>query len=201
MTDTLVKLDSRQELAEFANDLKKFIVEQQLYTPIQGKNYVNVEGWQFAGSATGVLPVVKQLKDKSTDKEIRYQAKVELIRISDGLVLGCGIAVCSSSESKRKGADEYVIASMAQTRAIGKAYRNTLGFLMKMAGYEATPSEEMVDGGGTSKPVNTDVLDDIRNATSKSDLSKIMAQNSASDLVPFVEEIEKKKAELSNATA
>ena len=32
---------------------------------------------------------------------------------------------------------------MAQTRAIGKAYRNIIGWVMKMAGYEGTPGEEM----------------------------------------------------------
>lgn len=196
MSDTLIKLESRTDLANFATELKKFIVEQQLYTPIQGKNYVNVEGWQFAGSATGVLPVVKSLKDKSTDKETKYQATVELVRISDGLVLGSGIAVCSSNESKRRSADEYVIASMAQTRAIGKAYRNTLGFLMKMAGYEATPSEEMTDGGGTTKPVNTDVLDQIRAVETKEELRKILSNTPASDLQAFASEIEAKKAEL-----
>src|SRR6185369_14512327 len=39
--------------------------------------------------------------------------------------------------------DEYAIASMAQTRAIGKGFRNLLGWLMKAAGVEATPAEEM----------------------------------------------------------
>jgi hypothetical protein len=32
---------------------------------------------------------------------------------------------------------------MAQTRSIGKAYRNLLAWLMKSAGFEATPAEEM----------------------------------------------------------
>ncbi len=32
---------------------------------------------------------------------------------------------------------------MAQTRAVGKAYRNILAWLMKAAGFEATPAEEM----------------------------------------------------------
>ena len=32
---------------------------------------------------------------------------------------------------------------MAQTRAEGKAYRLLLGWLMKAAGFEATPAEEM----------------------------------------------------------
>jgi hypothetical protein len=34
---------------------------------------------------------------------------------------------------------------MSQTRAIGKAYRIYLGWIMKMAGFESTPLEEMED--------------------------------------------------------
>ena len=41
---------------------------------------------------------------------------------------------------------------MAQTRAIGKAYRNLLGWVMKLAGYETTPSEEMIKIRETSEP-------------------------------------------------
>ena len=32
---------------------------------------------------------------------------------------------------------------MAQTRAIGKAYRNILAWIIRAAGYEPTPAEEM----------------------------------------------------------
>ena len=32
---------------------------------------------------------------------------------------------------------------MAQTRAVGKAYRMKIGWLLKVAGYETTPAEEM----------------------------------------------------------
>jgi hypothetical protein len=53
------------------------------------------------------------------------------------------MAICSNKEMSKKGFDEYAIASMAQTRAIGKAYRNKMAFIMKMAGYEATPAEEV----------------------------------------------------------
>jgi hypothetical protein len=38
---------------------------------------------------------------------------------------------------------------MAQTRATGKAFRNLISWLMKAAGFEATPAEEM----DFSKPV------------------------------------------------
>jgi hypothetical protein len=33
--------------------------------------------------------------------------------------------------------------SMAQTRAVGKAYRNILAWIIRAAGYEPTPAEEM----------------------------------------------------------
>jgi hypothetical protein len=68
---------------------------------------------------------------------------VEVVRLTDGLVLSRGYAVCSNKEHSKKRFDEYAIASMAQTRAVGKAYRNILAWLMKAAGFEATPAEEM----------------------------------------------------------
>lgn len=138
-----VNLGSPQSMANFAGTLKRYIVERKLYTEIQGKNYVNVEGWQFAGGSLGVFPVVKSVERiEAGANEIKYMATVELIKIPGNKVVGCGIAICSNKEGKRTKADEYVIASMAQTRAIGKAYRNMIGWLMKLAGYEVTPAEE-----------------------------------------------------------
>jgi hypothetical protein len=136
-----ININSPQAVAQFAKELKKFIVEQKLYQNIQGKNYVLVEGWQFAGAALGLAAIPDNVTDLSNDKEVKYRAEARVLDKNDRLV-GFGVAVCSNKEPKRKSADEYVIASMAQTRAIGKAYRNKLAWLMKLAGYEATPAEE-----------------------------------------------------------
>jgi len=76
------------------------------------------------------------------EKEIKYKAVVEVIN-QQGTVVSRGFAWCSNKESKKKSFEEYAIASMAQTRAIGKAYRNILSWIVKMAGYEATPAEEI----------------------------------------------------------
>jgi hypothetical protein len=43
---------------------------------------------------------------------------------------------------RKKSFDEYAILSMAQTRCLGKAYRNLFGWVMRMTGNEATPAEE-----------------------------------------------------------
>jgi hypothetical protein len=70
-------------------------------------------------------------------------ATCEVRNITTGQLVATGIALCSNAEKTKRYFDEYAILSMAQTRAIGKAYRNLLAWLMKAAGFEATPAEEM----------------------------------------------------------
>ncbi|QCR22950.1 hypothetical protein [Pontibacter sp. SGAir0037] len=131
------------ETMHLAVDLAKFIKENRLYQNIQGKEYVNVEGWQYAGARLGILPVVEHLINISTDDEIKYQAKVNLLDLRSEQVVGAGFAICSNREQGKKYYQEFAIASMAQTRAIGKAYRNILAWIIRAAGYEPTPVEEM----------------------------------------------------------
>ena len=114
-----------------------------MYVTIVDKNYVLVEGWQFAGGLLGLFPKVLEVKDLGNNK---WLAQVEIINQKDNSVVSSGFALCSKTEEKKKTFDEYAILSMAQTRAIGKAYRNLLGWVMKLAGYEATPAEEMKKG-------------------------------------------------------
>jgi hypothetical protein len=138
-----VSIDKPNELVNFAKVLKQVIIEQKLYANIQGKNYALVEAWQFCGGALRILPVVQKVENLSDDDVIRYRAKVALKRLDTNEVIGSGIAICTNKEKGKQYFEEYAIASMAQTRAIGKAYRNGFGWLMKLAGYEATPAEEM----------------------------------------------------------
>lgn len=138
-----INLDNTSELVSFAQTLKQVIVEQKLYTNIQGKNYANVEAWQFTGGALKALPVVTELTDLSDETTIKYRAVVEIRRLDNAQVIASGFAICTNKERGKTNFDEYAIASMAQTRAIGKAYRTAFGWLMKLAGYETTPVEEM----------------------------------------------------------
>lgn len=148
--DDAVELDKPKSAYELSKSLKKVIVENNLFTNIKGKNYVNVEGWQLAGAFTGIFPKVKSVERVMADTdEIKYRAEVSLFNIKDGKTVGYGVAFCSGKEYSKRNFDEYAIASMAQTRAVSKAYRLTLGWLMKLAGYEATPADEMPDD---SKP-------------------------------------------------
>lgn len=139
-------LTSPKQMTELATLLKTHIVRNKLYTTIRDKNYAHVEGWQFAGGMMGLFPRVVETTDLSKGNEYKWLSKVEIVNIKDQTVVSTGFAICSSSEmksGKKVRNDEYSVLSMAQTRAIGKAYRNMLGWVMKLAGMEGTPSEEM----------------------------------------------------------
>jgi hypothetical protein len=136
-------LSKPAQTLQLAAELQRFVKEQKLTVNIKGKSYPLVESWQFAGSQLGLIPIIQSVQNISTDSEVKYSATVEVIRIADGLVVSRGFAICSNKEGNKRTWDEYAICSMAQTRATGKAFRNILSWLMKAAGFEATPAEEM----------------------------------------------------------
>lgn len=135
-------LEKPVEAVQMADLLKKLVIQQNLYVNIKGKNYAMVDGWQLAGFLTGMNVMVDEPKNISATSEIKYSATARIFK-GEKLV-GIGYALCSSKEATKKGFDEYAILSMSQTRAIGKAYRNKIGFIMKLAGFQSTPGEEMV---------------------------------------------------------
>lgn len=137
-----VELSNPSDIMNFATNLKDLIVQNRLFTSIKGKNYVNVEGWQIAGAFTGVFPIVEKVENLSEGTFYKYRAEVTL-RDKDNNIVGSGMAICTNKEAGKTNFDEYAVASMAQTRAVGKAFRMKIGWLLKVAGYETTPAEEM----------------------------------------------------------
>lgn len=166
------------EAVQMAVVLKNLIVKQNLYTQIKGKNYAHVDAWQLAGFLTGMTAVVEEPKNIATEKgEIKWSCAAKLY--SGEKVVGVGYALCSSKEATKKNFDEYAILSMAQTRAIGKAYRNKIGFIIKLAGYESTPSEEMRKVDEVPKePSETRIVpdEDIKNAIVCQECDDIITQ-------------------------
>ena len=142
-TSPSYELINKDSMLKLSTELSKLIKEKGLSSNIQGKQFVNVEGWQFAGASLGLMPIITSTQDLSNETIIKYMATCEVRNITTGSVVAVGIALCTNAEKTKRYFDEYAILSMAQTRAIGKAYRNLLAWLMKAAGFEATPAEEM----------------------------------------------------------
>lgn len=145
MKNEVVKYDITDpaKTLALATILTGYIKKNGLTVNIKGNDYVKAEGWQFAGSQLGIIPIIEEVTDLSNEKELKYKTVVKLKRLDSDQIVGCGIAICSNKEYSKKSFDEYAICSMSQTRAIGKAYRNLLAWLITAAGFSPTPAEEM----------------------------------------------------------
>lgn len=144
-----------------------------------GRKHVNVEGWQVCGTFLGVQPhvvsveriepirtfpvksqrkkwgkvdgkrvVIEETENTWEAEGWSYKAYAEA-KTLDGRVVGSGFGLCSREESKWQSADEYAVIGMASTRAVSRAMRQALGFVVAMAGYSATPTDEMPNVAST----------------------------------------------------
>ncbi len=130
-----------------ARPLADVVRKQGLIVKIGQGEHVLVDGWTLLGSMLGVFPVVVE----TNQLENGWEATVEA-RTLTGAVVGRGDSMCLRSEQRWAKADEYAIRSMAQTRATSRALKGPLGFVMKLAGFESTPAEEMMAEMKTPAP-------------------------------------------------
>ena len=112
--------------------------------------YVTVEGWEVLGTMLGIVPVTTIIDEIKNDKGriIGYKARATLYQnpiIENDEIVGGTVIARAEATADRSGfqKDLFAIASMAQTRALGKAYRMGLSWIMKMAGFEGTFAEDM----------------------------------------------------------
>ena len=65
-------LTSPAQVVIVAKLVKNYIVENKLFAEIAGKNYVMVEGWQFAGGLLGFYPRVVEVKELSDNRWLAH---------------------------------------------------------------------------------------------------------------------------------
>lgn len=158
LKEDLTSLTKPTEVLALANSLSDIILRKRLAIDLQGKKYVMVEGWQLAGALCGLYPVVDKVENLSDGDITRYRAEVS-IKDQEGNIVGSGMAICTNKEKGKERFGEYAICSMAQTRAVGKAMRLKIGWIMKLAGFQATPSEEMGEDGAIEEIAEANVID------------------------------------------
>ncbi|MBX3047002.1 MAG: hypothetical protein KF698_08410 [Anaerolineales bacterium] len=140
-----------------AKELANIIDSKRLYVTMKNGKYVKVEGWATLGSMLGITPkersVVTFVEGEGPERVHQFEAYIDLVRNSDGVVIGGASAICRTDEVlKRKdggsykrwgGMDLNAPRSMAITRATSKALRIALAWIMVLGGYKPTPAEEM----------------------------------------------------------
>ena len=135
---------------------------------MNGEQYLEYEDWQTCGQFYGYTAKTGDAVPVEIDGIKGAKAHADLINFRTGEIVGGAEAYCMRDEEKWntrpkyewqgegdnrkrvKIGDEIVpwfqLASMAQTRAGAKAFRNRLAWVVVLAGYRPTPAEEMTEG-------------------------------------------------------
>lgn len=145
------------EVNKMISQFKKFVTENKCVVAYEGKPYINISGWQFAGMLLGFTSKICSVrKEIAPIGELIYRAEVDLIDPSGKKMIESATMLCDSKEGYPT---HSACASMAETRALSKAYRMTLGWIIQAAGFETTPAEEvgiLKTGSGASEMVLSD---------------------------------------------
>jgi len=185
-TTNLFAFESPEMMVNTATKISRTLTDiiegANLYVDIKGKKYVTVEGWTTLGFLVGVYSVIEETERLEREPhsgrkkpEIIYRARATARR-PDGTVIGAAEMICSSYEKNWYGRDEYAIQSMAETRAVSKALRMPLGWIVSLAGYAPTPAEE------------TDILRNTRNSETKRNAKTKREPAVDAQVVPEIED-------------
>ena len=112
---------------------------------VNGKRHLEFEDWIALGNAFGIAVRTGEAEPVEIFEAKGFRAKAEVVRVSDGIIIGGAEAYCLNNERNWRNKDYFQMASMAQTRAGSKALSNQLrGFVSLDKNLNGTPSEEMV---------------------------------------------------------
>ena len=132
-----------------ATQLQKIVGSREKKLMMGGKQDLFFEDWQTIGKFYGVTAKVVDTQEiPRGDTLVGFLASA--VAVVNGIEISGADAECTFDEQNWKGKPRYQLRSMAQTRACAKALRNCLGWVAVLAGYEATPAEEMAE---VSQPV------------------------------------------------
>jgi hypothetical protein len=146
ITDMKLVMDPEESLADAskaAKALMAMVEEQGLSIGFGGrgsKKHLMIEAWQTIAAWYGVTVGVDYCRSLDPEGE-SWEAKAIAVTPTGREI--SAIALCTRNEPNWEKKPDFQLASMAQTRACGKALRLCLGWVAVIAGYSATPAEEM----------------------------------------------------------
>lgn len=163
--------EEKMDVAIFSNDPQTAMTQAQsivsviadkckgpkFVSMIKGNKYPKVEWWATVGASLSLSPYivegsVQPIMKNETVWGFRARAEIRDIRFNPPKPVASAEASVTRDETLWKDRDVHALESMAQTRAVSKAYRVCLPFIAVLAGLEATGAEEM-QNGNKSKPI------------------------------------------------
>ncbi len=158
--ETTVSMDIRALIPlaqEVSETLKAYATRAGLVVDVRGQKYLRAEGWYFVCISMGIpIPRIVEIRPaERTGGHYAYIATAETEWMGH---LYQATALCASNENGTRG--EYAVLSKAQTRAVVKLIRLLVGWVPPMAGYQATPYEEVEEPTVEVRPVT---IPELRN--------------------------------------
>jgi hypothetical protein len=142
-----------------AKALVRIVESKKQKLVLNGKTYLNFEDWQTIGRFYNLTVGIDWTKEINREgRLLGFEAKANVYNAS-GTIISSAEASCLRDEPNWCLKPEFQLKSMSQTRASAKALRNVLAWVVVLAGYEPTPSEEME--GIKGKTFHPKHLDDI----------------------------------------
>lgn len=121
-----------------------------------GETYLEFEDWQTVARFYGISTKIVSTTPVTFGDVHGWEAKAEAIHNGSGQVVSAADSMCLNDEPNWKSKPQFMLRSMAQTRACAKALRNVLAWVVVLAGYKPTPAEEMDGVQGFSVPTPND---------------------------------------------
>jgi hypothetical protein len=140
-----VPADTLAAAQRAAAALQNVIARKKKPVMFGGEQYLEFEDWQTVGRFYGVTAKAVAV-DTVTIGGVHGFKAVAVAQLADGREISRAESLCMSDEANWAHKPLYQLASMAQTRACAKALRNVLAWVVVLAGYRATPAEEMNSG-------------------------------------------------------
>lgn len=139
---------------------------------IQGRNYVQVEGWQAIATAHGCVASAGEVKRVTDADAAGYLAIGKVVRMDNGQTIATAEGFVGDDERMWAGRPVYARRAMAQTRAISRACRSAFAHVVVMmqANLETTPAEEVPLEGFASDMGHAEIVPDDRSHTAEIDL-------------------------------
>lgn len=131
------------EAQKAANALVEVISKKKNPVKFNGEQYLEFEDWQTLGKFYGLAVKITATEPVNLDGVVGFLAKASVVHIPTGQEISAAEAMCLNDERNWRGKPLFQLRSMAQTRAGSKAFRNVLAWVVVLAGYKPTPSEEL----------------------------------------------------------
>ena len=143
MANELVVMEPREAMARgdaIAMACRAAILKNSIQ--LRGKKYITIEGWQTLARGGDLSPRIDEVEELENGD---MRAVCSLIRLSDGAMISRAEGYVGVDEPTWASRPRHARRAMAQTRAISRACRSGLGWVVPLmdGSLSTTPAEEM----------------------------------------------------------